>query len=470
MTTLARLILAAGVLLAGGCMQRQPMQSEQMDKLWQLSPPVWSQAESEPIKLAEGRAYSRIEIDYEPSPVWCIIALHELAVAPPEGQTLRIPLSMVHARATADLMERLGRRTRDMVDAAAASEQNPRRWATATAQLLWQIHLLAAGVSQSSEARRHVTVDDTAAWVVLPLLEVIAGRQAGGPSLRGIWSEDLQVAEMRLSRVVLLISLRLTGKPASDELVETILKTQCEWLPETAVARMRDVLLDYYRKTPRTFEPLPQTAADASLYAGHFIDGMNYIKRLIRQWPKVNRLAFEMHRFEGKPVMVLEFDIRPGEQVVFSGLDFFAPDIIFNGQGRVEIRPELPNGNGKIIRFYAVGGQGVQLRFSSLPFVLTRLLAFPLKDGVLREVRYSSPVGCHGHVLEVLMETVGQEEEPRRLLRIEKCRSPLLQDRPGLPPRLIGRSSTSTFTYYDGRHRWHLIHTSIRKPELWRKP
>jgi hypothetical protein len=329
--------------------------------------------------------------------------------------------------------------------------------------------VLAASVSQSAQTRGQLQVDDTAAWVVLPLLELLAGRQAQPLETPEAWIDELAAAERRLSEVVLLASLRLTGRALSDDLVDRVLRAERDSPRRLGMRRTRDILLEYFRATPPRFEPLRHTATDAAAGAQYLADGLENLRRMVHQWPRVNRLAFELRRYESHPVAVLEFDIRPGEQVVFSHLDLFAPDVIFRGQGRVEVQWNPAEGAGKVIRFESAGNSGVKLRFPAFPFVLARLLAFPLENAMLKEIRYQAREDGSGTILEVMMEAVHGGSDPRRLLRIETTSTAILADRPALPPRLDGRTKTQTVSFYNGRRRWFITGTSSGKPELWRE-
>ncbi len=423
--TIKTLIAALACTLLAGCMKSQKMAAGQMDELWRPTPSVWNTAEPRPVKLAPGKRYSRIEIYYEPSPLWAIIELHELAVQLPEGDTLRIPLSTQHAAAVTATMRQFAVRAQDLAGAAEDVERDPGRWAKATAEMIWQVHALSLGVSRNIEARRAANVDDTAAWVVMPILELLAGSHASELESPHGSADGFEMAESAISRVILTVSLRMTGRPFSQELLDQVLPPPGDVDRRPTVEKMRAAILDYYRRQPAKYEPLPRTARRASDVAERFVHAMDYLARLTSQWHNVNRLAFEFRRFEDRTVLGLEFDIRPGKQVVFPSFEYPVPALIFTGQGRVEVRLDQPDG-GRIVRFAAQGGRGVQLHFSPITVLLVRMFGFPLEDMTLKEIRITPVPQCRGRITDVFLETVHDGRDRRRLLRVENGMGPVL--------------------------------------------
>ena len=204
-------------------------------------------------------------------------------------------------------------------------------------------------------------------------------------------------------------------------------------------------MLRYRRGAPRLFDPMPDTARQAASVAADVVSTMRYLADLSRQWPKVNSLAFEIRQLEGHKVYAVEYDVRPGEQVVLGDIDFFSPRIVVSGHGRVVVRPTGDQPQEVVVSFEPCPDGQVALRFDSLFFGLVRFLAFPLKDARLREFHYASGYEGDAKVrqVDVLLEEFSPGD-PRTAIRVTTSSAPSLRDRPGLPPQSWAGSTPRT--------------------------
>jgi hypothetical protein len=363
----------------------------------------------------------------------------------------------------------------------ADSRGSEKRWADATAELVGQVNAVVNSVNPDPAHRSAMDIDATAGWVVVPLLEIFASTLSGEADVPlSQHQEVLERAGERISGVLLTIAFRLVGKPIDDEMIRRVSEIQRGQPPKDAARLTRDLLLEYRRALPDRYPPLNETASDAAGDARHFADGMRYMAELSSQWPNVNHLAFEVRRLEGHKVFAAEFSVRPGKSVWLRDLDFFAPKIEFTGAGRLIVQRNvgepIPGQETDIsVLFENVGDGGMVLHFDGIVYGLVRLFAFPLTDARLREVRYRSyrntgdggDNGKKTRLIEVFLEAT-KGDDRRRLIRVEIASRPRLQDRPDLPPLLLGRDRTIDFEFFNAERRWHYTHESFSKPELWR--
>jgi len=473
----AWLMLAATIGLQTGCVPSEPMAPGAMDALWNPDASLWSQAQVDPISLGEGKSLHRVEVAYEPSVVWSIIGLnHVVRDGPDADGILHLPVSEPHARATARLLEDLADKVQAVTAAAETADRNPDRWAGSVAELLGFVHGMTASLDPDIEARRRVRVDDTAAWVVLPLLEMLAGQDdaaetslgepAAGPG------EDLRRVESKISRVALTIALRLAGRPMTVDLLDRILTIQRSRPAAEADEDTQSALQGYLARTPRRYPSLAATAKRASHAAGRMARGMKYLAALSAQWPKVNLLAIEMRRRQDSRIVSLEFDVRDGQTVELSDLHFAAPKVTFTGHGRVVVQSDSQDEAATTVVFESDDREGIGLHFDGIIYGFVRLLAFPLTDAHLRQVRYrplrDPQTGASTRVVEVFMETVRAQGDRRRLIRVSTTSTPQFEPRAQLPPRLTGRTRRIELDFYNGQRRWFYTRKSFKRPELYR--
>lgn len=485
-----RAFRAAGVaaaltaaLSAGGCLDSAPLRPGEMDAAWQLTESVWDRSEPATEGPDTGPPY-RYVIAYEPSVVWSVIELYRSAVELPEiHDVVRFPVSDEHARAAAELMRSMAVEMRQLSEAfegVDASERAQRKWAAATARLAHRVHTLLASMSPDPDVRRDAELDEAAAWVVMPLLQMLAASFAEGqtPASEAELAARLAQAEEVLTAMILNSAFRMTGRPIRQDLLDDVLQVQRTQRGDGAIANTTDVLLWYRQVIPQEYDVLPQMPQDAAVAAGHLADGLEYLADLSAQWPRVNYIAFEMRRHEGQRVFAAEFDIREGERVVLKDLDTFAPEVVFTGHGRVVVQRATGEPSGPerhevlAVLFQSDREGGITLNFDGIVYALVRLFAFPLRDATLEEVRYTSRIRPdeHARLFEMLMRRTGGAGDGRQIIRVETVSRPVFEPRADLPPRLLGRDQTIEFRFLAEGRAWRYTRESFQKPELWLGP
>ena len=466
-------VLLAALPLMGGCLSSRPMKPGQMDQLWKLDPSLWDQAQRRSLMLGEKELPYRYQVTYDPSEVWATFRLYNTVRQSAQAHgTLNVALSERHARAVAGILRHMASQTARMTDAV-VNDDNPRsegQWAEAAGDLIGQIHRLATAANPQASAYRTLTTDDTAAWAMVPMLEIIAlasyDVQTPPPASQ---IERLEQAEMLITRIIATIAFRLTGQTVSQQVVEELLRIQRSQPPPEAAAQTRELLLHYRRTTPHRYAALTATAAKAAAAARQMVEGMDYLADLSDQWPNVNYLAVEVRSYGRKKIFSLEYDIKPGRSVVLRHLAPLVPKVIFVGHGRIIIQNKLADSDSLAVLFESDNGEGVTLKFEGLFYGLVRLFAFPMDDVKLCEVRRRAIAepNCQLHIYDIYMQAL-RGPAPQRLIHVETRSVPQFRPRQDLPPQLLGRSHMVDFNYYNGRRVWHYHSQQFRKPELWK--
>ncbi len=447
-----------------------------MDELWAAEPCQWSLAQAEPLEVEGRRLPYRYEAVYEPSVVWSVIGLHRTVEQLGELEERAVfPISRQHAEALgsllgllADRVEALSSALADLGDPAAT-----RDWADATARLVGEVHRMTAALDPDPPDRPDTDVSDTAAWIVVPVLQALASATGDTDALEPARLEfEIRRTERMLARIILNTSFRFIGRALPAQALDEVLAVQRSQAPARARRNTALLLLWYRHITPQAYKIMPSTAEQASAAAGRLADGLRYMAEVAGNWPRLQMLALEVRHLQGRRLVGLEFQTQRGAVVGFRNLDLLAPDVLFAGHGQIIIEPGPENAPNRVaVHFQAVGDGGVVLGFDSPVYTLVRWLAFPLKTSRLRQVRYrdlaDETTPGTTRLVELLLEDLDDRQDPRRMIRVRTHTQPVFEPRPDLPPRLRGRQSEVLFEFLTPTTRYHYTHESFDKPELW---
>jgi len=148
-------------------------------------------------------------------------------------------------------------------------------------------------------------------------------------------------------------------------------------------------------------------------------------EQLARQWDKADHAAFEFHKCKGQPVLVASLAVLPEKEIRLEDMVMFQPVLAFRGTSRLVIQPELPSTGETVLAFESEDEGGVEMRFEGFGWGLAKLLALPLDDGLLREIRvFTGKPGQADRIINValLMEATHGKGDPRRLLHFQDVR------------------------------------------------
>ena len=112
-------------------------------------------------------------VAYEPSVVWSAIELHDTAMNLPRiHDVLTFHVSQEHARALAGLLRQIGGNVEDLAKASEDPDGHECAWAQAAGRLVLQLHGLMTSANPDPAVRGSLSVDQSSAWAIVPLLEL----------------------------------------------------------------------------------------------------------------------------------------------------------------------------------------------------------------------------------------------------------------------------------------------------------
>jgi hypothetical protein len=444
-----------------------------MDRAYQPAELDWSSTQPRRITLDDRVLPYRYEIHYEPSPIWSVVSLHETFERLPEIEDRVVfQVSQQHADGMAELLLHFAGHVRQLglVVDQLGQRGGDRKWAQLTADLLLEFDRMASAVSPDIKRRRRgqVSINDTAAWVLVPMLQVLGKLTAEEDTVAAL---PPQVVEERVGAsvggILLRSSFRLSGRQLPSGLILDVFNTLNDAGPECRETLI-DNLLQAYHSTPARYPALGDSADKAAEAINGLASGMEFLAEMAGQWQHFDHVALEVREHDNDTVAALEFEVHPDEVVSVTGLHFAAPRIELSGRGRVVIHRGKADERMRVL-FESQDSGGIVLRFEGIVYLMADIFAFRLDDANLREIGYQSKLDDAGgkhRVVEVLMEAV-EGEEKRRVIRVDTAKTPILEARADLPPRLVGRERTITFEYYNGKRVYEHISSKIQKPELW---
>jgi len=165
--------------------------------------------------------------------------------------------------------------------------------------------------------------------------------------------------------------------------------------------------------------------------------------------------------------------VREGKEVRLQDMVMFQPVLAFRGTSRVTVVPKLPPTGETVVAFEPVAGEGgegseaggVEMRFEGFAWGLAKLLALPLADGRLREVRvFVGEPGQADRIVNValVMEAKGGKGDPRRVLHFQDVRRRRM-DRGPFQIRTVTERTEQVFNYLTPDKRYTF--TRVKTPE-----
>jgi hypothetical protein len=152
--------------------------------------------------------------------------------------------------------------------------------------------------------------------------------------------------------------------------------------------------------------------------------------------------------------------VKPGKQVRLADIVAGMPAVVLDGTCRLTIQPDATGAGETVISFESGKGAGtVELRYEGLVFALARLLAVPLADGPLREIRLSSSSPSEGRQMfnvAVLSEASDDKADPRRMIVLQDTSLKHLV-REAFEVRTVTEASQSVFNYVTPQRRYTYV-------------
>ena len=179
------------------------------------------------------------------------------------------------------------------------------------------------------------------------------------------------------------------------------------------------------------------------------------MEMFLSQWDKMQSIQMEMLRYEDKPVFVVWLNVLPSQEVQLSDIMAYDPTMTFRGKNQIVIIPREPITDHAVVLFESNTDSAIELRFDGIIYGLIRLLAFPLEDCQLREIRvYSKTSSSAKQLIHValFMQAKKQQSDYRRMLIFQEWKK-----------KTIERKAFTTLTQTEKKkHSFHYIKPNRR--------
>jgi len=426
-------ILVLLSLAATGCMTSRAAAPGEFDAQYQPLENAWPRAEVQPIKIGEHTLPACYRIIYEPSNLVSMVSLSRAPQALQSGgETLEVLLSADVSKALAADLRNVADRLEDWGD---SIEFYPtllgrQKWAKDTAAVLAVLYRFARGSEaiDPREALRGKTAESASAAVapvVRSLVLMVMQDQDGRPppldqlvkfpDRRSLAVEAVLGASFRLARLDL-------PPGAIDEVEEILLNG-----PPTALgveSRLVQKLLELRARAVEAEEPPIGPRTRTALKVVPALLGL--VAQMSDQWSKFYLTSITIGRIDGRTAVSLVADVRPGEVVRLDHIFPAAPAVTIEGRTRINIWTASAEGRDVTrVQFADERGGRVALRFENPLYAPLKLLAFPIEDYRLREIRVTT-VNPRRHrteqTFDLLLEATRPSPDQRRLLRVHSVR------------------------------------------------
>jgi len=456
MKMISSFIIISSLSVTAGCMPSSPITRRQMDRYWHLSDNPAARARPAKIQIEGKLIPARWTVHQQHNEQ---VAADSIAAAMDRlrlgAETIEFSFSPAHAARLSAMLAQ-GRRTitdlKELTETTRSTNQEV--WSHKLARILTgierAIRISRDGADTPAAPETSSSRTTPGARPLMTMLAVYLNEHAAGDLLRDLSHQDVQ----RLRTVLVQITLRLGFDIAGRELPHALLQQTTALMHRTDdLTDLRTALHTMLLERLRNAGPTPQDrpfrkAWDALLTAGPV--AMRAMEAFLAQWDKVHSFQLELLRHEGRPILVVRLNVLPHRQVRVSDILPYDPTMVFQGNNQVVLIPREPVTGQSVVLFDSDTDSTVLFRFEGILYGLIRLLAFPLEDWHLREIRLYARTSRSGQNLirfAVLMQTSDDLQDPRRMILFQQSEK-----------KTIDRRVFSTSTRTESRQRtFHYI-------------
>ncbi len=418
-------LLAAG---AAGCLARRPLAEGELDGYWALHEVRFSDAPPAGLDLGGRLLPTQIVLRQEKSLIRSTISIVRAADRLKAGTPrIEIAVSPQYAAFAAQMIARARTSLADLKDVAQADPRTGAEgWARATARVLGGLEELVR-LSLIDDEARAAAADEPLGASALPLLELAIAyldERSGGRLLEDLGPGEAGRLRDALAQVVLRVAFTSAGKQDSPDLREAVVGAmRAAPDPKTLAETLRGPLLAHLAQAPPA-RPGSGAHTAARAFFSMAPRLLEALETVVRQWDRMDSIAFEFRQGEGA-VAAVTLRVAPGREVRIADLFFFQPAIVLKGGTRILVSPRSAGTDEVVIAFEPLEDGAAEVRFEGPGYALVRLLALPLADAALREVRVATSADPGGRSLvsvELLMAAGGDREDPRRILAFQDVR------------------------------------------------
>jgi hypothetical protein len=289
--------------------------------------------------------------------------------------------------------------------------------------------------------------------------------------LEGLDPEEIHQVRTVMTQVALELGFAMGGKQPPEELREHVLVLMDESPSLAELKKSLAALLEEQIAVAPIGVQARRIQGMMDTLLTWSPKGLAMMQQFIDQWNKMREMQIELREENGRTIVSATLRVQPGQEVRLADVVTMQPRLVFRGESRITVLPDVPPAGISAFLFEPISEDGgVQLRFEGIAYGLVRLLAIPLADSTLREIRFFNGSVTRGNELvhvEMLMEATGRHDDPRRALIVHNTSRWRMIRRPfALEKRSLG--STTLFHYITPDR--HYSYTYEGEPDEVEKP
>jgi hypothetical protein len=442
-------------VLAGGCISRRDV-GDELNRGWYLDENPWARARAKPLYVGRQQLPTRWTFRREDSLIWSTASIVRAADKLKAGaDEIEMAISPAHAQMVASVLSD-GRRALERLRSIADPDDppSPEVWAAAVADALIQGEIAARLAAAPPDSGSGHPLGLSAG----PVLEMVIGylnERAGGSLLAGMDPRGVGRLRELVSRVILRLGFAVAGKQPPESLEKDV---SAKMARVARPAQLRPWLRVRLREELDNAPPGLGDQQLRSLLRTIVVGApttLKTIESLIKQWNRICSLELALRYADDRPLLAITIHVVPGRTVRLAKLHAVQPSIVFRGRSRIVVIPEAPGTDEVALLFEPEAGGGTELRFEGIAYCLVRLMAMPLADGTLREIRVSSAEPAKGRrtlTMAMLMEARGRGD-PRRLFVFHDVRDVQIV-RDAFEVRMVEMRTSLTVNYLTPTHRY----------------
>ena len=307
-----------------------------------------------------------------------------------------------------------------------------KKWARNTADILVEIHSLFGVVNPDRSKRGDFDIDDSTAWLILPMIQLVYTLTEGDEITGSIeqHADTLVQTEKTMIFAILKLSFILSGdriEPGiEDEIYDILDSTKGARRQTKLVSRkLRSIAAEAGEKEEQVGALNRDIGKRISTAAMVF----EALAEYCFQWNKVDYVALEIRTLGDSKVIGLEINVKPGKKLVLKAPHFASPRLIFTGKNRIVVQPD-PEHEGRIdVLFTSEEGGAAEIQLPKTVSLPSRIFFLPFDNARLKEVRVVStvePPNVKKRVIAAYMDAVGKEDG-RRMLIVETSKEPVIE-------------------------------------------
>lgn len=339
----------------------------------------------------------------------------------------------------------------------AQSQADSRLWNRYMAEALVHVETVIRLIFPESSSSEPEAAPGKAAAPLLEMITTYLNEDMRGELLGELSGDQRQELRNVLCQILLRSGFEVSGKELpSDTLADTVLLMQQTSDLNELEALLAEHLLKVHQGATPLREPtqLARALRTMTRWTPRLLEGLEV---LLLQWPKMEAVEFEIRYLADQPIFSSIIHVAPQQEIELARFSSAQPRMIAAGSTRINFQLHDSYSDQTVVAFEPLSDQGgVQVRFEGIVYGLTRLLAFPLDNGLLDEIRvylYNPAQGDELVHVAMLMRDTTDRQDPRRLLVFQDTRRQEWQREPfSLQKRLV--SESQDFNYIKPHRRY----------------